>query len=337
MSLQPVRIGLIGCGRIGRVHALSVTAAPGAELTTVVDAVPAAAESLGELHGARVAATPEEVLASDDVDAVIIASPTATHVDLIDAAIDAGKPALCEKPIDLDIARVEALRAKASAATTPIMLGFNRRFDPHFAALHARVAAGEIGRLEQLSIISRDPAPAPTEYLAVSGGIFRDMTIHDFDMARHFVPDVVSVFASGTAQFSEDIAGLGDYDSVVVVLTGREGQQVTITNSRHAAYGYDQRLEAFGSEGLLEAGNVTDTVVRRWSADAVEVREPYQNFFLERYAAAYQRELAAFVAAIREDAPVPVGFHDGWAALVLADAAARSAAEGRVVEVDLDA
>jgi len=337
MPQETIRIGVIGCGRIGQVHALSVTATDGAELSVVCDAVPEAATFVADLHDARVAASPQELLESDDVDAVIIGSPTATHVDLLDATIDAGKPALCEKPIDLDISRVDALRAKAMASPVPIMLGFNRRFDPNFAALKARLDAGEIGRLEQLSIISRDPAPAPKEYLAVSGGIFRDMTIHDFDMARNFVPDIVSVYASGSTVFSDDIRDLGDYDSVVVLLTGRDGQQITITNSRHAAYGYDQRVEAFGSEGLLQVGNLTDTVVRRWTADATEVAEPYQNFFLERYATAYRLELQAFIASVRDGSPVPVGFDDGRAALILADAAGVSAREGRTVSVDLQA
>lgn len=314
---------------------MSIEESPNTELAGVVDAVPAAASSLAEHHGSRIFDDPQQLIESPDVDAVLVGSPTDTHVDLIRAAVTAGKPVLCEKPIDLDMARVEELRPLAMAASTPVMVGFNRRFDTHFAELHRRVRAGDIGRLEQLAITSRDPAPAPKEYLAGSGGIFRDMTIHDFDMARNFVPDVVSVFATGSNLFSEDIRSLGDHDSVIVVLTGREGEQVTITNSRHASYGYDQRLEAFGSEGLLEAGNVTDTVVRHWGATAVEVREPYQNFFLERYRAAYRNELEVFVSAVKgEDAAYP-GFHDGWAALVLADAAALSAQEGRVVTVDL--
>ncbi|GMA21640.1 inositol 2-dehydrogenase [Arsenicicoccus piscis] len=335
MSPAPVRIGLIGCGRIGQVHALSIVATPGAELAGVVDAVPTAAEATAARFGSTVYGTPEELITSDQVDAVIIASPTPTHVDLIDACIDADKPVLCEKPIDLDIERVESLRPKATAASIPIVLGFNRRFDPHFAELHRRVQAGEIGTLEQLSIVSRDPAPAPIEYLASSGGIFRDMTIHDFDMARNFVPDIVSVSACGVAQFSDEIKSIDDYDSVIVTMTSSSGQQVVVTNSRHAAYGYDQRAEAFGSEGLLEVSNVTDTLVRRWGADQVEAREPYQNSFLERYAVAYQLELVAFLHAVRGEPSTSPTFHDGWAALVLADAAARSAKERRVIDVDL--
>ena len=218
----------------------------------------------------------------------------------------------------------------------PIALGFNRRFDPHFAELHRRVAAGEIGRLESLAIVSRDPAPPPAAYVAVSGGIFRDMTIHDFDMARFFVPDIVSVTAHGAVAFSDEIRDAGDVDSAVVVLRGAGGELVTITNSRHSAYGYDQRLEAFGSNGLLQVGNIGETVVSRWGADEVESRAPYLDFFLQRYAEAYRAELAAFIELARGGESRSPGFEDGRAALVLADAAARSVAEGVTVEVDLD-
>jgi myo-inositol 2-dehydrogenase/D-chiro-inositol 1-dehydrogenase len=243
-------------------------------------------------------------------------------------------PVLCEKPIDLDIARVDALREKARSALTPIALGFNRRFDPHFAELRRRVHAGEIGRLEQLTITSRDPAPPTAEYVAVSGGIFRDMTIHDFDMARFFVPDIVEVTARGARQFSAEIAAAGDYDAVVVTLRGAGGELVTITNSRHSAYGYDQRLEAFGDEGMLQVGNVGETIVRSFGAGEVEAQAPYHSFFLERYADAYRLELAAFVDAIRGGELRNPGFEDGRAALLLADAAARSAAEGVSVQID---
>jgi myo-inositol 2-dehydrogenase/D-chiro-inositol 1-dehydrogenase len=188
------------------------------------------------------------------IDAVIVASPTSTHVDLIDAAIDAGMPVLCEKPIDLDITRVDKLREKAAGASIPIVLGFNRRFDPHFNSVHKRVQAGEIGRLEQLILISRDPAPASNDYLSVSGGIFRDMTIHDFDMARFFVPKIVSVTATGFNQFSEDIKQMGDYDATSISLRGAGDELVLITNSRHAIYGFDQRME--GPDGDSQAGTV---------------------------------------------------------------------------------
>jgi myo-inositol 2-dehydrogenase/D-chiro-inositol 1-dehydrogenase len=332
---QQVRIGLIGTGRIGQVHALSIDALKNTALQWVCDPFVEGAERTAAQFGGRVTTDPADVLAAGDVDAIIIASPTATHVDLISAAIDAGIPALCEKPIDLDIARVDALREKAAGATVPIVLGFNRRFDRHFTDMQQRVAAGEIGRLEQLTITSRDPAEAPAAYLATSGGIFRDMTIHDFDIARYFIPNIVEVTARGAIAFSEVAASNDDYDSVMVVLRGANDELVSITNSRHAAYGYDQRIEAFGSEGLLQVSNQTDTAVRHWGASAVESLAPYQNFFLERYAEAYRTELVEFVKAVQGEPSRSPGFEDGRAALVLADAAELSARTGASVAVDL--
>ncbi|GAA0317784.1 Gfo/Idh/MocA family protein [Kineococcus aurantiacus] len=335
---QPVRFALLGTGRIGQVHAASIHRSEDAVLTVAADAVAAGAERTAARYGGRATTDPFAAIAADDVDAVVIASPTPTHVELLTAALDAGKAVLCEKPIDLDITRVDAVRDRARTAPRPVVLGFNRRFDPHFAELRRRVAAGEVGRLEHLAITSRDPEPPPAEYVAVSGGIFRDMTIHDFDTARWFVPDVVSVTAVGLRQFSDGIAAAGDFDAAVVTLVGAGGESVTITNSRHSACGYDQRVEAFGPGGLLEVGNVTPTLVRASTATSSATGEPYRRFFLERYRDAYELELAAFIATVRgEDTssnPSP-GFEDGRAALLLADAAELSAREGRTVPVDL--
>ncbi|WP_432562424.1 Gfo/Idh/MocA family protein [Kineococcus sp. SYSU DK003] len=331
--MSPVRFALIGTGRIGQVHAASIHRSEDAVLAVAADAVLAGAQRTVGQHGGRATADPFEAIAADDVDAVVIASPTPTHVDLIAACLDAGKPVLCEKPIDLDITRVDAIRERAARGR--VVLGFNRRFDPHFAELRRRVQAGEIGRLEHLAITSRDPEPPPAEYVAVSGGIFRDMAIHDFDTARSFVPEVVAVTAVGLRQFDAGIAGQDDFDAAVTTLVGAGGESITITNSRHSAYGYDQRLEAFGPGGALEVGNVTPTLVRASSAASSSTGEPYRRFFLERYREAYELELAAFVATVRgEDAGSP-GFEDGRAALLLADAAEVSAREGRTVAVDL--
>jgi myo-inositol 2-dehydrogenase/D-chiro-inositol 1-dehydrogenase len=269
------------------------------------------------------------------VDAVIVASPTSTHVDLIDAAIDAGMPVLCEKPIDLDISRVDKLREKAAGASIPIVLGFNRRFDPHFNSVHKRVQAGEIGRLEQLILISRDPAPASNEYLSVSGGIFRDMTIHDFDMARFFVPKIVSVTATGFNQFSKDIKGMGDYDATSISLRGADDELVLITNSRHAIYGFDQRMEAFGDKGMLRVENLTNTNVRLYTEHNAEVKEPYQNFFLERYMDSYRLELAEFIKKVNGQPSNSPSFEDGRSALVIANAALESAQTGKTVAVEV--
>jgi myo-inositol 2-dehydrogenase/D-chiro-inositol 1-dehydrogenase len=332
---QQLRIGLFGTGRIGQVHALSLASLEEATLAWVCDPFVEGAKQTAAEFGGRVSGDPEEVFASGEVDAVIVASPTATHVDLVERAIDAGLPVLCEKPIDLEIARVDAIRAKASATDVPIALGFNKRFDRHFVELKRRVGAGEIGALEQLAITSRDPGEPPAAYVRQSGGIFRDMTIHDLDMARYFIPDIVEVSARGANVFSEDIREAGDFDSAVVTLRGTNDELVTIVNSRHAAYGYDQRIEAFGPLGLLQVGNKNDALVRHWGARAVEAIGPYQNFFLERYAEAYRLEVAEFLRAVRGLPSRSPGFEDGRAALILADAAEKSARTGVAIEVDL--
>ena len=335
MTQPPVRIGLIGTGRIGQVHAASIAADPGATLAWVADPFIAGAAAIGERTGARVTDSAEELIDSGEVDAVLIASPTPTHVDLIELSVRAGLPVLCEKPIDLDIARVEALRPLVEASGVPVALGFNRRFDPNHAAARARVAAGEIGPLEQLIIISRDPAAPPADYVAVSGGIFRDMTIHDFDMARFFAPDIVSVSATGSQAFDPGARAHGDFDTAVTTLRTGSGAVITIVNSRHSATGYDQRIEAFGPLGMLQVGNVQSSTVTFSGASAVEARPPYPEFFLERYAEAYSAELREFLRLVRGEASTSPSFEDGRAALVLADAAQRSATEGVAVAVDL--
>lgn len=334
MAQRPLRLALFGSGRIGQVHARNLAADPSVELVMIADPFIDAAQSLAAATGSRAVQDPEEVFADSSLDGVIIGSPTNTHVDLMTRAANQGIAVLCEKPIDLDLQTVLNCREQIKNSTSPIMLGFNRRFDPGFAAVNARVNSGEIGELEQLTIISRDPAPAPRGYLETSGGIFRDMTIHDLDMARFFVPDIVEVTAVGANQFSGDIRELGDYDSVVLTLRGRGGELISITNSRHCSYGYDQRLEAFGAQGMLEARNLTPTAVRKHTATGTELQDPIFNFFLERYADAYRLELQAFTAAIRAEAAPKPDFADGLAALVLADAAVESASTGKSVKID---
>jgi len=328
------RIGLIGSGRIGQVHAGSIADTKGATLAWICDPFIDGANTLAGQFGGKTTTDPEEMFAAGDVDAVVVASPTPTHLDMIDRAIDAGVHVLCEKPIDLDIAKVERLRDKANAAKVNIAIGFNRRFDPQFESIKNRVQSGDVGKLEQLVILSRDPGPAPRAYIAVSGGIFRDMTIHDFDMARYFVPDIVDVFAAGTNVFSDDIKAENDYDSATVTMRGRGGEIIVIVNSRHSAYGYDQRLEAFGDEGMLYADNLTDTSVKRYSGANTEAAEPYIDNFLVRYAISYRRELALFLDGIRSGTNVNPTFDDGRAALILADAATESARSGKTVSVD---
>ena len=329
-----LRFGLFGAGRIGRVHAASLAMHPRTELAVVHDPVEAAARDVAAQYGAVPTQDADAILGDPGIDAVVIASPTATHVDLLTAAVRAGKAVLCEKPIDLDLARVDACQAALDGLDAAIMIGFNRRFDPTFAEVRDRVAKGEIGRLEQLIITSRDPAPAPAAYIATSGGLFRDMTIHDFDMARFFLGDIVEVQAMGANLIEPYIAEAGDIDSAVLVLRGSGGELCQITNSRRCSFGYDQRVEAFGAEGLLSAGNQTATSVRRSGATGTETAAPYLNFFLDRYADAYRAELDHLVSCVEQGIAPSPGFADGRAALVLADAANESLRAGRAVRVN---
>ena len=330
----PLRFGLIGTGRIGQVHAANIAANDDAVLAWVADPFVAGAQELVARYGGTATADPLELLASGQLDAVLIASPTPTHVDLTSRAVEAGIPVLCEKPIDLDLARVDALRPRIASAGIPVALGFNRRFDPAFASVHARVAAGEIGELEQLTIISRDPAPPPAAYVGVSGGIFRDMSIHDFDMARFFLPEIVEVSAVGSALFDGGAREHGDFDTAVTTLRAASGAIVTIINSRHSAVGYDQRIEAFGAGGMLQVANAPTSLVSLSTASAVEAKPPYEDFFLQRYAEAYAAELREFIKAVRGEPSTSPTFADGRAALVLADAAQRSASERVAVRID---
>ena len=284
-------------------------------------------------HGARWSADPRDALDDPDVDAVVIASATSTHTDLLRDAVLAGKKVLCEKPIDLDLAKVDRCWAEIAAHAPFVMVGFNRRFDPTFREVHERVRTGEIGILRTLRVTSRDPSPPPAAYLAVSGGMFRDMTIHDFDMARFFLGDIVEVQAMASTNGLEMFANAGDHAQAIVVMRAASGALCTIVNSRACAYGYDQRLEAFGDLGSLEAGNLTATAVRASNATVTQASGPVLHFFVERYMPAYVAEFAEFVTAIDDGRPPSVGFADGRAALVLADAAAESVVTGRAVQV----
>lgn len=328
-----LRIALLGSGRIGRVHAATIAAHPRAELAWVYDPVEASAKEVAASFGGTAVTDVDAVFADDSVGAVLIASPTPTHVDLLIRAVESGKAVLCEKPIDLDLARVDACWEQIRDANPTVMIGFNRRFDPSFRELRERVAAGELGRLEQLSIISRDPAPPPASYVAQSGGLFRDMTIHDFDMARYVLGEVVAVQAMAGCLVSPEIGEAGDVDTAVITLRGANGALCQITNSRRCSFGYDQRVEAFGELGMLSAANQLPTSVRRSDATTTEAAAPYLNFFIDRYTAAYRAELDHFVTAVEQGvAPTP-SFADGRAALVLADAANESLRTGAVVAV----
>jgi len=321
-----------GAGRIGSIHAANLAANPATRLKYVIDVDAGSAGALAERHGAEVADR-AKALADGEVGAVIIASSTDTHADLAVAAASAGKAIFCEKPIDLSLARVEECLTAVAKAKVPMLVGFNRRFDPSFAELKARIDAGAIGAVEQVIISSRDPGLPPLEYLKVSGGQFRDMTIHDFDMARWLLgEEPVEVFAYGSALVDPGLARIGDIDSAMVLMRTASGRLAHINNSRRASYGYDQRIEVHGAKGRLMAANLTPTTVELADAEAVKAEKPLY-FFLERYTQAYKRELEAFVAAVTAKAPMPVGAEDGRKALVLAEAALASSRQGRPVKV----
>jgi myo-inositol 2-dehydrogenase/D-chiro-inositol 1-dehydrogenase len=321
-----------GAGRIGQIHAANLAAHPAARLKYVIDVDAAAAKALAGRHGARTAKA-AAALADTEVDAVIVASSTDTHADLAIAAAKAGKAIFCEKPIDLSLKRVDACLAEVRKAKVPMLVGFNRRFDPSFAELKRRIEAGAIGAIEQVIISSRDPGLPPLAYLAVSGGQFRDMTIHDFDMARWLIgEEPVEVFAYGSCLVDPKVAAIGDIDSAMVLMRTESGKLAHINNSRRASYGYDQRIEVHGSEGRLMAANRTPSTVEVADGQAVKCDKPLY-FFLERYAEAYRHELDAFIAALTKKAPMPVGAEDGRMALVLAEAALRSHRERRPVQL----
>ncbi len=328
-----LRVALLGAGRIGQVHARSIVENPDTELAWVCDPAEDAASTLAGKYGTQASPEPGDAIADPSVDAVLIASATPTHVDLMRASVLAGKKVLCEKPIDLDLGRIDSVWKDIKDRAPFVMIGFNRRFDPSFREVHERVEAGEIGPLRTLRVTSRDPEPPPGAYLAISGGMFRDMTVHDFDMARFFLGQVVEVSAVASHNDDPVFVEAEDHAQAMITLKSADHVLCDIINSRSCAYGYDQRLEAFGDRGSLEAGNMTATTVRASSATQSEAAGPVVNFFLERYMPAYKAELAEFVAAIKEDREPAVGFADGRAALVLAEAADESVATGKVVTV----
>lgn len=327
-----VRFGLLGAGRIGKVHARAVTGDAGARLVAVADAMPAAAEAIAAQYGCAVRSI-EAIEAADDIDAVVICTPTDTHADLIERFVTAGKAVFCEKPIDLSLDRVKACLQVVRARKGRLMVGFNRRFDPHFRAVRAEIDKGSIGAVEMVVITSRDPGAPPVDYIRRSGGIFRDMTIHDFDMARFLLGEEVSeVVATAAVLVDPAIGAAGDFDSVQVLLKTASGKQAMISNSRRATYGYDQRIEVHGAKGLVTAENQRPVSIEVANG-AGYTRPPLHDFFMTRYTEAYAAEIAAFIAALSAgDAAAPSG-EDGLAALALAEAALKSVAEGRVVKM----
>ncbi|ABC91936.1 myo-inositol 2-dehydrogenase protein [Rhizobium etli CFN 42] len=327
-----VRFGLLGAGRIGKVHAKAVSGDANATLVAVADAFPQPAEAIASAYGCEVR-TIEAIEAAKDIDAIVICTPTDTHADLIERFARAGKAIFCEKPIDLDVARVKSCIKVVEETGAKLMVGFNRRFDPHFMAVRKVIDDGKIGDVEMVTITSRDPGAPPVDYIKRSGGIFRDMTIHDFDMARFLLgEEPVSVLATAAVLVDKAIGEAGDYDSVSVILQTASGKQAVISNSRRATYGYDQRIEVHGSKGMATAENQRPVSIEVANGDGY-TRPPLHDFFMTRYTEAYANEIAAFIAAIEKGTKISPSGADGLAALALADAAVQSVKEGKLIKI----
>ncbi|MEM7289469.1 MAG: inositol 2-dehydrogenase [Pseudomonadota bacterium] len=328
-----MRVGIIGCGRIGTVHGSILKSMDGIKLIAVSDALSENAERLSAQTGAETW-TSQEIIASDDIDAIIIASPTPTHYELIHAAANANKAIFCEKPIDMDADRIRDCISIVKETGVAFMTGFNRRFDANFANIQKRISSREIGEVELITILSRDPAPPPIDYIKTSGGIFRDMMIHDFDMARFLLgEEPISVYAVGSALVDPAIGEAGDVDTAAVTLKTATGRICQISNSRRASYGYDQRLEVHGSIGMLRAENHLNNMVE--IADTSGFRKaPAQHFFVERYQDAYLEELKHFFERVHEGKPPSPTVEDGLQAQLLADAASKSLVSGEPVHLD---
>jgi len=327
-----VRFGLLGAGRIGKVHAKAMTSNPLARLVAVADAFEKAASDLAAQYGAEVRGI-DAIEAAGDIDAVVICTPTDTHADLIERFARAGKAIFCEKPIDLDVERVKACLKTVDAEGATLMVGFNRRFDPHFQAVRQAIVDGQVGDVEMVTIVSRDPGAPPPDYVKRSGGIFRDMTIHDFDMARFLLgEEIESVSAQASVLVDKAIGEAGDYDSASIMLFTASGKHATISNSRRATYGYDQRIEVHGSKGAVAAENQRPVSIEIANASGY-TRPPLHDFFMTRYTEAYAREISAFIDCVESESPASPSGTDGLIALALAEAALRSVKEGRAVKV----
>jgi myo-inositol 2-dehydrogenase/D-chiro-inositol 1-dehydrogenase len=327
-----VKLALLGAGRIGNIHGRNVLLNPEAQLVALYDPYQANADSLSEALGCA-QMTSEQIFADPTIDGVLVCSATDTHADLIEQAVATGKHVFCEKPIDLSLPRVQEVVAKVKASKIISMLAFNRRFDPNFALMQQRITAGEIGEVEMVSIISKDPSPPPVEYINVSGGLFRDMTIHDFDMARFLLgEEIVEVSAQASCLVDSAIGEAGDVDTALVMLRTKSGKLAQISNSRRASFGYDQRLEVHGSLGMLTATNVNEHTLTSYTQAGVTHAKPL-HFFLERYEQAYRSELAGFISVLNGGDVALPSMDDGCQALRLAEAAILSVQQGRSVAV----
>ena len=336
MSKSRLNVGVIGAGMIGKVHAENlVFRVPEAKLQVIADVNENAAQVVAErCHIPKVVGDYHEILADPAIDAIVICSSTNTHARIICEAAQAGKHIFCEKPIDFSLAKIDEALAWVGKTGVKLQIGFNRRFDANFARVRKAVASSEIGEPHLLHIVSRDPEPPTPEYVKTSGGIFMDMTIHDFDMARYLIGrEVVEIFTYGGVRIDPEIGKAGDLDTVLMLLKFEDGTLGTIDNSEKAAYGYDQRVEVFGSKGAIQIANNYPNTSTISTAESIH-RDLPLYFFIERYIESYTAEMRAFVQAVLEDRPTPVSGLDGRIPVVMALAARKSYDENRPVKLN---
>ena len=330
-----LKFALLGAGRIGRMHAANLAAHNKAELRWVFDINSDAADEVAASFGGRSSTSASEALSDPEVDAVLIATSTDTHTSLVIESAEAGKAVFCEKPIDLSLEKVNWCRDQIKNFDVPIQVGFNRRFDPSHRKVVLATQNGEIGALEQVIISSRDPEPPPKEYYLVAGGMLRDMTIHDFDLARFVLNEEVEKVTALSATLFDSIAKeIGEMDSAMILMQTKSGRLCHINNSRHASYGYDQRLEAHGSKGMIRSENHEQTTVEHFNERGSSQRDLLPFFFIERYRQAFLDQLDAFIESVESKTPTQVNFEDGRRALILANAAYESLETGKTVQVE---
>jgi len=333
-----INIALLGAGRIGKMHAEIITAHPEANLQYVYDVNKEFGSQVAKKHNAELVNSPEEAINNDTINAILIASATPTHTQFITMGAKAGKAVFCEKPIDLDINKVNKCMEAINGIDIPLQIGFNRRFDNSHAKVQQARVNKEIGELEMLIISSRDPEPPGLDYLNAAGGFFRDTTIHDFDLSRFILSDdpIVEVSAFGDNLFDPNAKKAQDFDTAMFVLKSKAGVMIHINNSRRAVYGYDQRVEAFGSKGMIISNNQTQSSVERYSDASSSSKEPVLHFFIERYVQAYRDQFNHFVECIINNKKPSVTFKDGRNALIIANAAYESNRQKKVIEINYE-
>ena len=333
-----INFSLMGAGRIGKMHASIINAHQECNLKYIYDINEKYSSDLANKYSAVVTKTPEDALINKDVDAVLIASATPTHVEFITKACKSNKAVFCEKPIDLDITKVNSCYEEIKNFSSPVQIGFNRRFDNSHRKLYEARRSNEIGQLELIVITSRDPEPPGIDYLKAAGGFFRDTTIHDFDLSRFILGDdpIIQVSAFASQLISDECKEVGDHDTAMFILKSKKGVLIHINNSRRAVYGYDQRIEIFGSKGMMISGNQNPTSVEKFTNLYTKANDPIHYFFIERYEQAYKDQFNDFVKTINSKSKASVSFEDGRNALIIANAAYESYNSGKAIDINYE-